>query len=285
MKLGRIDLHLHTTVSDGSLSPRDLVREAAARGVTLLAVTDHDTVEGVAEAVTAGEECGMGVVPGVELAADTASRDIHLLGYFLRWEEEGLSSALEYLREQREARNARVFEKLQELGAPVDPVRVREISGRGSVGRPHIALAMVEAGHVASQGEAFWRYLSRGKPAFVPRPRLLPAEACRIIAAAGGIPVLAHPAKIGSVGVILEVLAGGAEGLEVYHPEHSAADVAWLLGLAREKSLLVTGGTDSHGPRSDRPILLGSVEIPEWVGEVFLGRAPQWWRDRFGVSD
>jgi hypothetical protein len=282
MKPGRIDLHLHTTISDGSLSPRKLVEEAAAQGVAMLAVTDHDTVDGVAEAVAAGRERGVTVIPGVELAVDSASRDIHLLGYFLRWEEEGLRGSLAHLREEREVRNAQILAKLRELRVPVDPVRVREISGSGSVGRPHVAVAMVEAGHVASQSEAFWRYLGRGKPAFVPRFRLRPEEACRMIAAAGGIPVLAHAAKVGSFGAIQEVLASGVEGLEVFHTDHSASDSEWLLALAQERSLLVTGGTDSHGPRSERPTLIGSVEIPDWVGEAFLARAPQWWHDRCG---
>lgn len=280
MKSGRIDLHLHTRASDGSLSPRELVEEAVAQGVELLAVTDHDTVEGVAEAVAAGRELGVKVVPGVEVAVDSAARDIHLLGYFLRWEEEQLRGELARLREERETRNARILERLRELRVPVDPDRVRELGGSSSVGRPHIAQAMVEAGHVASQSEAFWRYLSRGKPAFVPRLRLRPEEGCRMIVAAGGIPVLAHAAKVGSVATVLEVLASGVQGLEVFHTDHAEADREWLLALAQERSLLVTGGTDSHGDRSERPTPVGSVEMPSWVGERFLARAPQWWRDR-----
>jgi predicted metal-dependent phosphoesterase TrpH len=282
MKPGRIDLHLHTAASDGSLSPRELVVEAAAQGVTLLAVTDHDTVGAVAEAVAAGSEFGVTVIPGVEIAVDSASRDIHLLGYYLRWGDEALQAALARLRGEREARNARIVEKLRELKVPVDLARVQEISGSGSVGRPHIAAALVEAGHVASQSEAFWRYLGRGKPAFVSRVRLPVAEALRIITGAGGLAALAHAAKMGSVGAVLETLGEGVEGLEVFHSDHTREDTEWLLKLARERSLLVTGGTDSHGPRSDRPTAIGSVEIPAWVGEAFLARAPQWWREGFG---
>jgi len=278
---GHIDLHLHTTASDGSLTPTELVGEAAARGLTLLGVTDHDTTEGVEEAVAAGRGYGLRVIPGVELAADSATRDIHLLGYFIKWEDPDLQSALAQLREQREVRNARILRKLQDLHLPVDMARLKAISGSGSMGRPHIAAAMVEAGHAASQSEAFRRYLGRGRSAFVSRARLKPEEACRIIAAAGGLAVLAHAAKVGSWEVIRQVVAGGAAGLEVFHSDHSPEEVASLLSLARDQSLLVTGGTDSHGPRSDRPTPIGSVEIPAWVGEAFLARAPEWWRERF----
>ena len=280
---GGIDLHLHTSVSDGSLTPAELVREAAARGVGLIAITDHDTTDGIAEGVTAGSELGVTVIPGVELAADSAVHDIHLLGYYLRWEDTDLQSALAHLREQRDARNALILEKLYGLRLPLDPARVQEISGGGSVGRPHIAAAMVEAGYVASQGEAFWRYLGRGKPAFVARFQFQPAEACRIMKAAGGFAVLAHAAKVGSWDVIREAIADGVEGLEVYHRDHSAAEAESLLKFARERSLLVTGGTDSHGPRSDRMTTVGDVSLPAWVGEEFLAHAPAWWRERFAA--
>jgi 3',5'-nucleoside bisphosphate phosphatase len=284
MRLGGVDLHLHTSVSDGSQSPAATVREAEARGVTLIAITDHDTTEGVAEAMAAAEGTGVMVVPGVEIGADSDQHDVHILGYYLRWEEPELQEALRVLREGRDLRNERILEKLGGLGAEVDPDRVREISGPGSVGRPHIAAAMVEAGHVGSQGEAFGRYLGRGKAAFVPRARLSPEEACRIIKQAGGIPVLAHGAKVGSREVVRAALDAGIEGIEAFHSDHTGAEVESLLALAKARNLLVTGGTDSHGPHSGRPTAVGSVTLPAWVGEGFLARAPEWWRARYRLD-
>jgi len=278
MKPGRIDLHVHTTASDGSLSPAEMVREAAERGISLLGITDHDTTEGIAAAQAAAREMGITLVPGVELSADSEAQDIHLLAYFINPEDPDLQSLLTALRETRNARNERILERLRSLGAPVCPERVAQIAGSGSVGRPHIAEALVEAGHVTSRNEAFSRYLARGKPAFVTRARFTPAEACALIKRAGGIAVLGHAAKIGSRAAIEEVLAAGLDGIEVYHTDHTAKDVDMLLALAREKSLLATGGTDSHGPHSDRPLALGSVTVPAWVGEEVLRRAPEWWR-------
>ncbi len=279
MTTGLVDLHLHSTASDGTLTPTDLVHEAAERGVTLIALTDHDTTEGVAEATAAARESGLSLVPGVELSAESELYDVHILGLFLRVEHPGLQEALARLRVAREARNARILELLRSVGAPVSAERVQEISGPGSVGRPHIAAAMVEAGHVASQGEAFYRYLGRGKPAYVRRAQLEPAEACRIVKGADGIPVLAHPAKIGSSDLIDEVIAQGVEGVEAFHADQSTEDTEMLLALAKRHSLLVTGGTDSHGPRSDRWVPVGSVYLPPWVGERVLARAPEWWRE------
>jgi 3',5'-nucleoside bisphosphate phosphatase len=271
------DLHLHTTASDGSLSPAELVRAAVGAGVTLLAVTDHDTTEGVAEAVAAGREVGARVVPGVELSVDTDEHDIHLLGFYLQWEDDSLQESLRQLRQRRVLRNARILDKLHALGLPLDPARVKALGGPGSVGRPHIARAMIERGYVSTQGEAFYRYLARGKPAFAPRVRFSCAEACAMITRARGVSVLAHPAKIGSWPLVEELLASGVEGLEVYHTDHDQAVVQRLLSLARAKGLLVTGGTDSHGPRSDRASEIGSVAMPAWVRERFLARAPGWW--------
>lgn len=278
--VGRIDLHLHTRYSDGTLSAAEIVREAAARGVGLLAITDHDTTEGLTEAVAAGREARVTVIPGVELAADSAAHDIHLLGYYVDWGSREFQSALAQLSAGREARTGQILERLRALHLPLEMARVRELSGAGSVGRPHIAAAMVEARYAVSQGDAFRRYLGRGRPAFVPRPKLQLAEANRIIAEAGGVAVLAHPAKIGSWEKVREAIACGVQGVEVFHTDHSERDTESLLAFAQEHALLVTGGTDSHGPRSDLATPIGGVEIPAWVGEAFLARAPEWWRRR-----
>jgi hypothetical protein len=273
LDLGGIDLHVHSVFSDGTLSPAEVVAEAAGRDVRLVAITDHDTTEGLAEAQESARAAGVVLVPGVELSADTETDDIHILGYFVDPESEALAAGLARLREARNQRNALIVEQLSALGVAVAPGRVAELAGRGSVGRPHIAAALAEAGHVRNQQDAFRRYLGRGRPAFVARERLQVSEACALVREAGGIPVLAHPAKISSPAVRDGALASGVEGLEVFHCDHSGQDVQVLLALARQRSLLVTGGTDSHGPRSDRPVAIGSVSVPTWVGEELLERA------------
>lgn len=276
----RIDLHVHSTASDGSLSPREVVEEARTRGVGLLAIADHDTTEGVPEAMEEARVAGVVLVPAVELSVGSEWYEVHVLGYFVDPGDEGLQAALRWLRETREGRNAAIVERLRALGVGVELARVKEIAGGGSAGRPHIAQALVEAGHVASVQEAFHRYLARGKPAYVPRARLTDERAAEVIRAAGGVAVLAHPGKLPSRAALEGLLAAGMEGLEVYHCDHDERDNEELLALARARGLLVTGGTDSHGPATERPIPVGGVEVPDWVGEELLARAPAWWRER-----
>jgi len=275
--VGSIDLHVHSSASDGSLSPAELVSAAAERGVTLLALTDHDITDGLPEAEAAAAEAGVTFVPGVELSAECEGREVHILGYFIRCGDPGLEAVLSELRARRRRRNAGILERLRSLGAPVDPSRLEAIAEGGSVGRPHIACALVEAGHVSSQQEAFSRYLAAGRPAFVPRALLDLREACEVVRQAGGLSVLAHAAKLGSLATIEHMVAAGCAGVEAYHSDHSLAECARLVAFARERSLLVTGGSDSHGPRSPRPIPIGGLAIPEWVGEELLARAPGWW--------
>ncbi|UCC69332.1 MAG: PHP domain-containing protein [Armatimonadota bacterium] len=279
MNPSSIDLHVHTTASDGTLSPADAVREAIAGGVALLGIADHDTTDGIPPALEAAHEIGLTLIPGVELSVGSGKREIHVLGYFVDVANTALSRALAKLRGARDLRNERILQRLNDLGAPLDAARVQEIAGSGSVGRPHIAKALVEAGHVSSEGEAFGRYLARGKPAYVGRERLSPAEASRVIREAGGIPVLGHPAKIGPRQVIEGILDDGMGGIEVFHSDHDENDVALLMSIAQDRDLLITGGSDSHGPHSDRPLAIGEVDIPEWVGEQVMGRAPRWWRE------
>jgi hypothetical protein len=256
------------------------VREAVARGVRLLGITDHDCTDGIAEALDAAEELEITLVPGVELSVGSDETEVHVLAYFMDIADAALQEALAKLRGARDVRNERILARLRELGARLDMARVRQIAGDGSVGRPHIAKALVEAGHVSSEGAAFGRYLARGKPAYVGRERLGPAEASNLIRDTGGIPVLAHPAKIGPRLAIEGIIDQGMAGVEVFHSDHDAKDVELLMKIARERGLLITGGTDSHGPHSDRPRLIGAVDIPEWVGEELLARAPRCWTEQ-----
>ena len=274
-----IDLHVHSTASDGILSPARVVAEAAAHDVWLLSITDHDTTDGIREARTAAAEAGLTLVPGVELSVGAEAHEIHVLGYFIDLDNQPLQAVLRTLRGARDLRNERIVARLREIGAPIDLARVREIAGDGSVGRPHIAKALVEAGHCGSMGEAFGRYLARGKPGYVGRERLGPAEAAQAIRNAGGIPVLAHPGKLGHRRRIEEILDMGLEGVEAFHSDHVEKDVELILDIAKARNLLVTAGSDSHGPQSERPIEIGSLDIPEWVGEKFLASAPDGWTD------
>jgi predicted metal-dependent phosphoesterase TrpH len=275
--MSSIDLHVHTTASDGTYTPTGAVREALGKKLAILGIADHDTTGGVREAEEAARGTALALVPGVELSVGAEEYEIHVLGYFIDPDHAGLQDVLLRLRGARDLRNERIVARLRELGAPVDLGRVREIAGDGSVGRPHIAKALVEAGHVASQGKAFGRFLARGKPGYVGRERLSPAGAAEAIHDAGGIPVLAHPGKLGSRRRIEELLAAGMAGVEAFHSDHDEAQVGLLLSIAEEGGLLVTGGTDSHGPDSDRPIEIGSVDVPEWVGQRLLEKAPSGW--------
>jgi predicted metal-dependent phosphoesterase TrpH len=275
-----IDLHVHSTASDGTLTPRQIVREARARGITVLAITDHDTVDGLAEAEDAARGESPTLIPAVELSVGSGAREIHVLGYFIDPTAARLQDVLSWVRRHRDERNVKILQRLASLGAPVDPHRVHEIAAGGSVGRPHIAAALLEAGHVASVLDAFHRYLARGKPAYVARVRLSQEQACDLIRDAGGLPVLAHPAKLGSADAIKAIASAGMDGLEVYHCDHQKEDEDMLLALAKELRLLVTGGTDSHGPNRGRSIPIGGVAVPDWVGEELLSHAPAWWRGR-----
>ena len=274
-----IDLHVHSAASDGVLSPAAVVTEAAARDVWLLSIADHDTTDGIREARTAAAEVGLTLVPGVELSVGAEKHEIHVLGYFVDPDDQPLQAILRTLRGARDLRNERIVARLRELGAPIAMERVREIAGDGSVGRPHIAKALVEAGHCASLGEVFGRYLARGKPGYVGRERLGPAEAAQAIRRAGGIPVLAHPGKLGHRRRIEKIVDMGMDGVEAFHSDHVEKEVELILDIAKARNLLVTGGTDSHGPHPERPVEIGSLDIPQWVGEQFLAGAPDGWAD------
>jgi len=251
--MGAIDLHTHSTASDGSLSPRELVRLAQERGLVAIALTDHDTIEGLPEAVAAGTEFGVEVIPGVEISARHPLGSMHILGYFLDYESERLAASLAVLQQARADRNPQIVAKLNALGIPLTVERVAAISGGGQVGRPHIARALYEGGYVRSLQEAFDIYLGNRGKAYVSKFRFPPAEALAMIREARGVPVLAHPFTLGlhtpeTLGPLLEELkVQGLAGLECYYPEHSPQQEAFYLNAARELGLLITGGSDFHG--------------------------------------
>ena len=246
----KFDLHLHTTASDGTDTPAELVSHAWEQGFELLAVTDHDTVSGVDEAREAGERLGVRVIPGVEISAG-GEPEVHVLGYGMT-DLPSMEQALSDMRRLRENRMDEMIERLAQAGVKVDPARVRELSGGGAVGRPHLARALVENGLVRDVREAFYRYLSPGRPGFVPRKKLTVAEAIHLIRDCGGLPGIAHPGQNKESDFFLpERLAAlkkeGLRCLEVYHMSHSPAQCRAYDRAARENGLLVTGGSDYHG--------------------------------------
>lgn len=248
-----VDLHTHSTASDGSLTPREVVTLARERGLTAVALTDHDTTDGLPEAIQTGADVGIEVIPGIEISAAYPDGTMHILGYFIDFRQSFFMQGIKVLKQARAERNPRIVEKLNRLGLPLSMAQVRRFSGGDQIGRPHIAQALVAQGYVKDAQEAFDRYLRQGGPAYVAKFRLPPAEAIGLIRGAGGIPVLAHPFTLGltSLAALKRLLQQlqelGLAGLEVYYPEHSPALQADYLRLAQDLGLLVTGGSDFHG--------------------------------------
>lgn len=258
-----IDLHAHTTASDGSLTPAELVALARERGLRALGVTDHDTTGGLAEAMTAGVASGVEVVPGVELSVEYSHGQFHLLGYLIDLTASVLPDRLADLQHRRATRNERMIARMQEGGLPITMADVVAEAGGGLVGRPHMALALVRKGVVASTQEAFDRYLGAGCPFNIPKERLSPEEAIDLIHRAGGRAVLAHPYTIRLEGEafaaeIARLRDLGLDGIEAYYSQHSPEQTAAFLDLARRLGLRVTGGSDFHG-RSKPHVHLGVV--------------------------
>lgn len=263
----RVDLHIHSTASDGELTPSEVVRLALERGLEVIALTDHDTMSGVDEAQAAAAGTTLEVIPGVEVNSEGEWGDLHILGFYVDPDHPPLNEQLRAVREARARRARMIVEKLRGLGLDVDWEEVQALASGPSIGRPHIAQALLERGYVASLGEAFERYIGRDGPAYVSRLRMTPPEVIRAIREAGGVAVLAHPAHSNVTARIEEFVGYGLQGLEVYYPTHSPHDVATLLALCRRFDLLATGGSDFHGPGYDEGVLLGAVHVPPQCAE------------------
>ncbi len=249
-----IDLHTHSTASDGVFTPSRLVRYAKEKGVEVLALTDHDTISGLPEAEAEAKAAGVEFIPGVELSVDfPGANEFHMLGYFINPADTELSSALALLREGRGDRNLIILEKLNRLGLPLTDAEVAEFATGESVGRPPIARAMVKKGYVATFEEAFERYLGNGKPAYAERTRLTAEEAIALIRRAGGVAVMAHPTylrlPLGDLEQLMgEMKAAGLTGVEVHYYSHTEGEVVTLANMAARHGLVPTGGSDFHGP-------------------------------------
>jgi predicted metal-dependent phosphoesterase TrpH len=260
----RADLHCHTTYSDGSLTPAQLVDRAVQRGVEVLALTDHDCTDGLPEALeAASSHPGFLLIPGIELSTDVPEDEVHVLGYFIDWQSPPFQERLDRLRGSRLSRGRAMVAKLRDLGVNLSWDRVQEIAGEGAVGRPHIALAMLEGGHIKTLDEAFERYLSRNGPAYVEREKMVPTEAVELIAGVGGLPVLAHPAQLKDLDRFLDELQGaGLVAMEVYYQYYGPEDIDRLLATARRHELLPLGGSDFHGIGGGHERDLGDIPLP-----------------------
>jgi hypothetical protein len=255
------DLHLHTTYSDGTFSPAELIAAAKIAGVSCIAVVDHDTVEGVIPSLEAGRKEGIEVIPGIELTAEYEGQEVHILGYFIDYQSKGLLEKLESLKKIRVERVHKIVGKLKEMGISIDPKLIFELAQDGTVGRLHIARALVKEGSVSCVYEAFKKYIGDKGPAYVGGFRFTPAQATRFIKDSGGIPVLAHPYSLNSDDLILQFIECGIMGLEIHYPEHSQSLVNFYLGLAKKYNLLVTGGSDCHGDAKP-DVKVGSIKVP-----------------------
>ena len=273
-----IDLHTHTVYSDGTFTPRELLQLARHRGLDVVAVTDHDTTNGLMEATASGSEMGIEVVPGVEFSTIRDSEGVHVLCYFMDPANPELISELQRLRDDRFSRGERMVRRLQELGYPVTFERVREIARGGNIIRPHVAQALVEAGVVPTLKDAFSHELiGSGGRAYVEKHALRPLEAIALIHRAGGVCVLAHPGTWREAApvpdhVIDELIDAGLDGIEALHPEHTPELEARYVGLAEAHGLFWTGSSDCHGTRYD-PVRLGMRRTPPEQLEALRARA------------
>jgi len=275
--MSKVDLHIHSTASDGKFSPAEIVRKSAELGLTVIALTDHDTVDGVAAALAAAKDFPqLKVIPGVEISTDMPADEVHILGYFVDYTNHELQTSLERMRHSRQQRAQQMIAKLENLGIHIVWQRVQEIASGASVGRPHIAQAMLEKGYIASFKEAFTKYIGRGAPAHVRRDKMLPREAVKLILRSNGLPVLAHPLFISDPEkLVKELKAAGLVGIETYYDSYTADQIEMLVSLAHKYNLIVSGGSDYHGLDGTGETTLGGADVPMAATEKLISLAEQ----------
>lgn len=270
-----VDLHIHSTASDGRLSPTAIVTKAAGLGLKIIAITDHDSIEGVKPAIeTAKAYPELTFIPGVEISTDLADGEAHILGYFIDFTSPEFKRSLEKFRDSRTGRGRRMVEKLNRLGVKIDWERVQAIAGDGAIGRPHVAQAMLEKGYIKTFEEAFNKYIGQGGPAYVEREKMTPEEAVALILRAHGIPVLAHPFTVKDPAAMVKNLKKvGLMGIEAYYKDNTAATTRDTLQLADKYGLIATGGTDFHGIGNSSDVMMGGVEVPLEAAEKLIALA------------
>lgn len=268
--MGFVDLHIHTTASDGTKSPSEIVRYAKEKGLQAIAITDHDTIEGIDEGLFEAKKVGIELIPGVEISVEYPLGSMHILGFFIDNHNPVLNEKLNYLQKVRSERNPKIVEKLNSLGIDITYEEVLKASGGGQVGRPHFAQVLFEKGYVKTYQEAFERFLKKGAPAYIDKARFTPKEAINFIKEAKGIPVLAHPNTLNIKDIIkleeiiFKLIEEGIKGIEVYYPEHSSIEMVQYKEIAKKYSLIITGGTDYHGFEKD------NLEIGTGKGDMKL---------------
>ena len=261
------DLHIHSTFSDGLFSPQEILEKAKEVGLSCISVTDHDCVDAIPYLVEYASFYSIEIVSGVELTTELDNIEVHILGYLIEYHDKKFLERLRELCRAREERMCKMVEKLKNFGIKIDYQEVIDTKGEGSVGRLHLASILLKHGYVKSIPEAFQKYIGNHAPCYVGRFKLLPAEGIEMIKEVKGIPVLAHPYKINNDELIEYLISEGIEGIEVYHPDHLSSVIEHYLSLAKENSLLVTGGSDCHGIEGKRE--LGSIKISyAWVEEM-----------------
>jgi predicted metal-dependent phosphoesterase TrpH len=256
-----VDLHIHTVFSDSSLTPQEVVEEAVRAGLEAIAITDHDSIDGIEPALEHAKDYPVEVIPGVELATTLGGKEIHILGYFVDYTNRALQDALGVLKLDRVERAREIVTRLVEHGIPISFEKVKEIAGNGVVARPHIARAMIEEGLVSSYSEAFTRYIADGCPCCVAKRMLDYTGAIRLVREVRGIPVLAHPKDERTMSYVPELISCGLAGVEVWHPDHSSNFIDYLLSYTEKNGLIATGGSDCHGAKKGKP-LIGKFRLP-----------------------
>ena len=272
--MGQADLHIHSTASDGRLTPAEVVQEAARRGLKFMSLTDHDTVDGIALALAAVQSFpGLKLIPGVEISTDIPQGEAHVLGYFIDYTDRELLETLERFRNSRLKRAQGMVAKLDKLGIHLDWPRVQQIAGASVMGRPHIAQAMLEKGYIDSFKQAFTDYIGHDGPAYVEREKLTPAEAVALIIKARGVAVLAHPFTVNEPeALIIELKAAGLTGIETYYNDYTAEDISRLVAIAEKNNLIATGGSDYHGLDSSETAI-GGIDLPLASVEKLIAKA------------
>ena len=275
--MSKVDLHIHSTASDGRFSPADIVQKAAERRLAFIAIADHDSVAGIVPALAAAKAFPrLRVIPSIEISTEVPYGEVHVLGYFIDYTSHKLLATLARFRNSRRKRAQGMVAKLEKLGIHIEWQRVQEIAGSGTMARPHIAQAMLEKGYITSLREAFTKYISQGGPAYVEREKMTPVEAVALILGANGLPVLAHPLTINDPEkVIIELKAAGMVGIEAYYGDYSADEVSRLVNLADRHNLIATGGSDYHGLDASSETMIGGVDVPTESVERLIALAEQ----------
>ena len=257
-----VDLHVHTSYSDSTFSPQEVVLCAKDKGLCAIAICDHDSVDGIEPCVAIAATVGIEIIPGIEMSAEEVDAEIHILGYFIDWKQDWFLKKLKEIREARVERVYRIVDKLSSVGIVVDAGEILKLAGtNGSVGRMHIAQAMLNSGGIRNMREAFDKYIGFLKPCYVPYTKFTPREAIEFILKAGGVPVLAHPDLMGHDEYIDEFVDYGLKGIEVYHADHKAHVSKRYEEMAKRYNLIMTGGSDCHGMGKGR-VLMGTVKVP-----------------------